>query len=88
MAEQQEDKGRRVTIDLSAGAANAVDSIRAATGLKTADVFRHALGLFRLYVDAKKQGVDIYTEDINGNRTRIEVVPVQVAEGHTRGTNQ
>jgi hypothetical protein len=48
--------GRRVTIDLTPTATNEVDRLRDITGLTTADLFRHALSLFRIYVDVRERG--------------------------------
>jgi hypothetical protein len=72
-------KGRRVTIDLTPGAAKEVDRIRDLTGLTTADIFRHAMSLFRIYVDARKRGDDFYIIDSEeGAKTRLEV-PIPLA---------
>lgn len=56
---QTEAKGRRVTIDLTPQAAREVDRLRSKVGLTTADMFRHALSLFRIYVEAKGRGEEL-----------------------------
>ena len=68
-------KGRRVTIDLTPAAASEVDRLRATTGLTTADLFRHALSLFRIYVDAKESGqeFELVVADSSAPNTRIEL---------------
>lgn len=68
-------KGRRVTIDLTPTAAAEVTRLRDVTGLTTADVFRHALSLFRIYVDAKTSGQEFEVVDGAGTKptTRIEL---------------
>ena len=68
-------KGRRVTIDLTPAASRDVDRLRDVTGLTTADVFRHALSLFRIYVDAKKEGREFELVDQSKKQpnTRIEL---------------
>ncbi len=74
-------KGKRVTIDLSAAAVAEVDRLRDITGLTTADLFRNGFSLLRLYVDAKAQGQGLAL--VEGTRqdeivTRIEM-PIVVA---------
>jgi hypothetical protein len=56
-------KGRRVTIDLSAAAAQEVDRLRSVTGLTTADLFRYALALVRIYVGAQQRGMELRLVD-------------------------
>lgn len=70
-----EGKGRRVTIDLSPAAAEEVDRLRHLTGLTTADLFRNAFSLFRVYVQALERGHDLCIvdpRDENAIRTRLE----------------
>jgi hypothetical protein len=73
-------KGRRVTIDLTSVAANEVDRLRSVTGLTTADLFRHALSLFRIYVDVRERGQQLCVLDPDKDeiRTRLEL-PVMVS---------
>ena len=75
-----ESKGRRVTIDLSGPASKEVERLRCLVGLTTADVFRHALSLFRIYVEARERGEHLYIVNPADNRvqTRIEL-PVIVS---------
>ena len=56
-------KGRRVTIDLPAAAAQEVDRLRSITGLTTADLFRYALALTRIYIDAQQRGMEVHLVD-------------------------
>ena len=75
-----ETKGRRVTIDLTPAAAGEVDRLRSITGLTTADVFRYALSLFRIYVDAKQRGHELETVDPTGeDRDKRIELPVSIA---------
>lgn len=69
-------KGGRVTIDLTSTAAAEVTRLRAMTGLTTADVFRRALCLFRIYVDAKAAGqeFEIINRDKTKPNTRIDLL--------------
>ncbi|HUY92822.1 MAG TPA: ribbon-helix-helix protein, CopG family [Pirellulales bacterium] len=72
-------KGRRVTIDLTPAAAAEVDRLKEVTGLTTADIFRHAISLFRIYSDARARDqefriVDPLNIDV---QTRIEL-PIHV----------
>jgi len=72
-------KGRRVTIDLTPAAASELDRLRSLTGLTTADVFRYALSLFRIYVDAKQRGHQLEIVDPSGSDRDIRIeLPVPV----------
>ncbi len=76
----QATKGRRVTIDLTPAAASEVDRLRGVTGLTTADLFRHALSLFRIYVDVRERGQQLCVLDPDKDEihTRLEL-PIMVA---------
>jgi hypothetical protein len=77
-------KARRVTIDLTPAAATEVDRLRELTDLTTADIFRHALSLFRIYVDAVREGKELELTSKKGGKepkTRI-VLPLQVNAHH------
>jgi hypothetical protein len=81
MPDETPNKARRVTIDLTPAAASEVDRLRQMTGLTTADIFRHALSLFRIYVDAAVDGKDLELADKKNDKlpkTRI-VLPLQVS---------
>lgn len=56
-------KGRRVTVDLAPAASQEVDRLRSLTGLTTADLFRCALALFRIYVGAQQRGLEVRLVD-------------------------
>lgn len=82
MKSDSEGKGRRVTIDLAVAAAQEVDRLREITGLTTADLFRNAMSLFRLYVEARARGHQLCIVDPqneNAIRTRVEL-PVFIAQ--------
>lgn len=66
-------KGRRVTIDLTAAAAREVDKLKASTGLTTADLFRHALSLLRLYVEARAENRQVHLVDPTRGSAAIRV---------------
>jgi hypothetical protein len=68
-------KGRRVTVDLAPAAAHEVDRLRSITGLTTADLFRSALALFRIYVGAQQRGMEMRLVDPNNADvvTRLEL---------------
>ena len=79
----EENKGRRVTIDLTAAAASEVDRLTKQTGLTTADVFRYALTVFRFYVDEKAKGRQVCVVDPEKPEitTRFELpVPIAVIQ--------
>jgi hypothetical protein len=79
----EESKGRRVSLDLSASAAQEVDRLRELTDLTTADMFRYALHLFRIYVQEVADGKSLYfakTDDPQSGQTRIEL-PLTVKGG-------
>ena len=78
-------KGRRVTIDLTPAAAGEVDRLRKITGLTTADVFRHSLSLFRIYVDAKARNQELQIVDPTGSNRDVRIeLPLEIA-GHSGG---
>lgn len=66
---------RRITVDLTNAASQEVDRLTDITGLTTADLFRHALSLFRIYVKAKErqQEVRLVGSDKNEPQTLIEL---------------
>lgn len=74
-------KKRRVTIDLTPAAADAVDHIKAVTGLSTADVFRNAFNLFRFYVEEKRKGAYFQYVGEDESKTRIELPGFTVSKG-------
>ena len=78
--EAEKTKGRRVTLDLTPAATLEVDRLKEVTGLKTADIFRHAMSLFRIYVEAKghEEELRIVNPASAGVQTRIEL-PITVA---------
>ena len=79
-ASTQEAKPRRVTIDLTPAAASEVDRVRTITGLTTADVFRYAFSLFRIYVDAKQRNHELQIVDPSGDdRAKQIELPISIA---------
>jgi len=58
-----EKEGKRVTIDLSPAASEELERLRNLTHQTTANIFRTALTLFRLYVKAKAEGKDVVFQD-------------------------
>ena len=60
-------QGRRVSVDLTEAASKEVDRICRTTGLTTADVFRNAFTLLRIYVDGKADGNKMYIRGKGGN---------------------
>lgn len=78
--EADAEKGRRITIDLTAAATDEVDRLRQITGMTTADLFRNAFSLFLIYVEARSRGQQfciVDPENENAIRTRVEL-PVVV----------
>jgi hypothetical protein len=75
----EEKKGRRVTIDLTPGATAEVDRLTKLTGLTTADVFRYALTVFRIYVDEKVKGRNMNFSDPNNREITTQVeLPISI----------
>lgn len=72
-------KTKRVTIDLTVPASKEVDRLKEVTGLTTADIFRHALTLFRIYVKAKGDDSEVLIVNPSdpNKRTSIEL-PVEI----------
>jgi hypothetical protein len=83
-------KGRRITIDLTPAAVTELDKLRVLTGLTTADLFRYAFTLLRIYVQAKEEGQEVRLVDPKGGgtTTRLELpitVPVKYGDkAHAR----
>ena len=74
-----EAKGRRITIDLTAAAVGELDKLRSLTGLTTAELFRYAFALLRIYVQARASGQEVRLVDPTGagTTTRLEL-PISV----------
>lgn len=83
--EKETSKGRRVTIDLSPSAAQEVDRLRSLTGLTTADLFRYGLVLARIYLDARRQGMELRLVDPVKTdvvtRLELPVIPPREPQG-------
>jgi hypothetical protein len=67
-------KSYRISVDLTPAYRDEVARLRAVTGLGTADLFRHALNLMRIYVQAKSEGHEVRIVDTKApeTQTRIE----------------
>ena len=76
--QSDEPRGRRISVDLTATAAHEVDRLRAITELSTADIFRHALTIFRLYVNAKQKGQQLIIADPKNQQNTLVELPVLV----------
>ena len=78
MAEKS--KGKRVTIDLTSSAVEELDRIKQLTELTTADLFRNAFSLLRIFVDERCDGNKLaIVNDHDKITTKIElpiVVPL------------
>lgn len=79
---QNDAKSRRITIDVSPSAATEIDRMTEITGQTTADLFRSAFSLLRLYVNYQLDKKEICAVDPTGrvSPTRIELVfpnPIQ-----------
>jgi hypothetical protein len=70
-------KGRRVTIDLTPSAAEEIDRLAKDLGVSTPDVFRQSFSLFRLYVNARKEGKKLVILD--DAKTPKEMVQLELA---------
>jgi len=76
---------RRITIDLNDESASEVERLRELTDLTTAELFRHAFNLIRIYVRSRQQGSDLCIIDPNG-RDRVIELPFLVRS--TQSTEQ
>lgn len=73
-------RARRITVDLSQPVAEELDRIRNVTGLKTADIFRHALSLLRVYVNAMIDGKELRVIDPADSSDQVRLVmPMQIS---------
>jgi len=70
MSSEKSRRGRRVTIDLTPAAAEEIDRIAVMVGSTVPEVLRQSFGLFRLYVNAKKEGKVLAVVDPNGGGMR------------------
>lgn len=79
-----ESKGRRITIDLTRAAADELDKLKRVTGLTTAELFRYAFALLRIYVQAKESGQEVRLVDPKGviTTTRLEL-PIAILSAET-----
>ena len=68
-----------MTIDLAPAAAKELDRIRLLTGLSFAELFRHALTLLRIYIDARQRKLELRIVDPKEptHQTRLEF-PIDV----------
>lgn len=68
-------KPYRISVDLKPAYRDEVARLRTLTGLGTADLFRHALNLLRIYVQAKSQHHEVRIVDTKApeTQTRIEL---------------
>ena len=75
-------KTKRVSVDLTPAASAEIDRMRATTGLNTADLFRHAITLLRVYLNARLEGKEFRIVDPNnvGDQTRLEM-PISIEFG-------
>jgi hypothetical protein len=83
------EKGRRITIDLTPAATDEVDRLRQITRTTTADLFRNAFSLLRLYIDARSRGQQLCVldpGDENAARTYIELPIVVKAAKQSRSS--
>lgn len=70
---------RRVTIDLTSAAVAELDRVKGVTGMTTADIFRHAFTLFRIYVDERAKGHDVILADPDSPEVQTRLVlPVEI----------
>jgi len=76
-----ETKARRVTIDLTPAAVEELDRIKQVTGLTTADIFRYAFTLLRIYVDERQLNREFRVIDPENERTQIRLeLPIQIGK--------
>ena len=74
-----ETKPRRVTIDLTPAAVEELDRIKSLTGATTADIFRYAFTLMRIYVDERQRGREFRIIDPSNDRTQIRLeLPIEI----------
>ena len=78
-------KTKRVSVDLAPAASAEIDRMRATTGLATADLFRHAITLLRIYLDARRDGKEFRIVDPSnlGDQVRLEM-PISIEFGSAR----
>ncbi|GFO82610.1 MAG: hypothetical protein A49_22370 [Methyloceanibacter sp.] len=72
-AASEKTQARRINVDLKPKDVHELDRLRAMTSLTTAELFRHAFNLLRLYVQARREGKDLCIIDPNGKDRLIEL---------------
>jgi hypothetical protein len=68
-------EGKRITVELAPAADNELERLRKVTGCTTGQLFRYALSLLRIYVEAKEKGQDMRLIGIQ--TVRIEL-PIEI----------
>jgi hypothetical protein len=77
---------KRVSLDLNPQAAAEIERMRATTGLNTADLFRHAVTLLRLYIQARADGKEFRIVDPNDPKDQVRLeMPITVDIPATSG---
>ena len=67
------EKSRRITIDVSPSAAVELDRLSKSRGKKTADLFRSAMSLLRIAVNAAECGMEIHLVDPTGVKEPVKI---------------
>lgn len=67
------EKSRRITIDVSPSAAVELDRLSKLRGKKTADLFRSAMSLLRIAVNAAECGMEIHLVDPTGAKEPVKL---------------
>ena len=64
---------RRITIDVSPSAAVELDRLSKSRGQKTAELFRSAMSLMRIAVNAAECGMEIHLVDPTGEKEPVKL---------------
>lgn len=67
------EKSRRITIDVSPSAAVELDRMAKARGQKTAEMFRSAMSLLRIVVNASEDGMEVILVDPTGRKKPVKL---------------
>lgn len=65
---------QRLSVNINDEAAQILRTVTKERGISTTEAIRRAIGLLGFFEDARHNRTKVYTEDQDGNRSRVEIV--------------
>lgn len=65
---------QRLSVNINDEAAQILRTVTKERGISTTEAIRRAIGLLGFFEDARLNRTKVYTEDQDGNRSRVEIV--------------